>query len=157
MRILRKRHADGIRAHARDVTLAIHCEMIPFRERLKYAVHSLQKIVAMRLDLEAHEVGAQQSIDKFALPRTDAKDFRIWPWNVPKDRNARVGPRFLDHPGKQREVIILREKNRRFRALHFLQNGVGKPAIDLLIVQPVLGPENRSRMRDMAQRPETFI
>jgi len=49
---------------------------------------------------------------------------------VPKNRNARVGPCFLDHPRKQREVIILREKNRRFHALHFLQNDIGKSAID---------------------------
>ena len=157
MRILRKRHADGIRAHPRDVALAIDRETIPFRERLDRAVHGFQEIVAVRLDLEANEVGAQQTIDKLALPRADAKGFRIRPWNVPKDRNPRVGPRFLNHPRKQREVIILREKNRRFGALHFLQNGVREAAIDFLVLQPVLGPENRSRMRDMAQRPETFI
>src|SRR5256885_13001121 len=70
--ILRKRHADRIWAHARDVTLSIHCETIPFGDRLEYPIHGLQKIVAVRLNLQAHEVGAQQSIDKLALPRTNA-------------------------------------------------------------------------------------
>src|ERR1700730_8818934 len=157
MRILRKRHADGIRAHPSDVALAIDCETIPFRERLDRTVHGFQKIVTVRLDLEANEVGAQQTIDKFALPRADAKNFRIRPRNVPKNRNTRVGPRFLDHPRKQREVIILREKNRRFRALHFLQNDVRKSAIDFLILYPVLGPADWARMRDMAQRPESLV
>ena len=110
--ILRKRHADRIWAHARDVTLSIHCETIPFGDRLQYPIHGLQKIVAVRLNLQAHEVGAQQSIDKLALPRTNAKDLRIGPRNVPKNRHPRVRPRFLDHPRKQREMIILREKNR---------------------------------------------
>src|ERR1700693_1620016 len=54
MRILRKRHADRIRVHPRDVALAIDCETIPFRERFDRTVHGFQEIVAMRLNLDAN-------------------------------------------------------------------------------------------------------
>jgi len=40
------------------VALAIDCETIPFRERFDRTVHGFQKIVTVRLDLEANEVGA---------------------------------------------------------------------------------------------------
>src|SRR5260370_27096493 len=157
VRILRKRHADGIGAHPRDVALPVHGEAVPLRKRFERAVHRLQKIVAVRLNMKADEISAEATIDELALPRTDPKNLRVRPANMPQDRHSGVGPRVLDHPRQQREVIILREKNRRFGALHFLQNDVRKPAIDFLILQPVLWTKDPARVRNGRERPQPFI
>jgi len=52
--MFRKRHADRIRPHAREVALAIDGEAVPFRERFQGAVHGLQKIVAVRLNVKSN-------------------------------------------------------------------------------------------------------
>ena len=54
-------------------------------------------------------------------------------------------------------MIVLREKHRGFGAFHFLQDGVGKAAVHLLVVEPVLGPKYRTGMRDVTQRPKTLV
>src|SRR5438874_2629121 len=51
----------------------------------------------------------------------------------------------------------LREEYRRFGALHFLQNSVRKPPVDFVILQPVLGTKNGSRVRNVRERPQSFI
>ena len=66
----------------------------------------------MRLDVEAHQVGAQQTFQELALPRADAERFRIRPGNVPENRDARIGPRFLDEPRHQSEVVVLDQHHR---------------------------------------------
>src|SRR5690348_2397863 len=54
-------------------------------------------------------------------------------------------------------MVVLNEQDRVLRSLHFLQDGPGKLAVHLLIVLPIAGPEERTRVRDVAQRPETFV
>src|SRR5438094_3081214 len=81
----------------------------------------------------------------------------VWPGNVPEDRHSGVGPRVLDHSRKQREVIILREEYRRFGALHFFQNDIRKPPVDSLILHPVLRTKDGTRMRNVRERPQSFI
>ena len=120
--IFLERHADGIGPHPRQMTLAIDLEAIPCGERFDGAIDARQKIVAMRLDVEADQVGAQQPVNQIARPRADAEDFRIGPGNMPEDGDTRVRPRFLDHARQQREVIVLRENDRRLDAFHFLQH-----------------------------------
>src|SRR5260370_42021922 len=88
----RKRYADRIGPYARDVPLPVYGEAVPLRERFDRAVHGLQKIVAVRLNVKANEIGAEKTIDQLALPRTDSKNFRVRPGNVPEDRHARVRP-----------------------------------------------------------------
>src|SRR5713226_6670701 len=110
--VFRERHANGIRAHARNVALAVHGEAVPFRESFDPTVHRLQEIVAMRLYLETNQVRAKQPVDYFALPRANSKHFRIRPRNVPEDSHPRIRSRFLDHPRQQCKVIILRQNDR---------------------------------------------
>src|SRR5712691_2967783 len=76
---------------------------------------------------------------------------------MPEDRHSGVGPGVLYHSRQQREVVILREKNRRFDALHFLQNGIGKPPVDSLVLQPILGTKDGTRMRNVRERPQSFV
>ena len=104
----------------------------------------------MRLNVESDEVSSQKTVDEFALPRTDAEGFRIGPGNVPEDGDTRVRPRFFDHSWEQREVIVLHEKDGRFGAFHFREDGIGKPAVNLLVLKPVLRPKYGTRMRDVA-------
>jgi len=139
------------------VPLPAHREPVPLRNSLQRAVHGFQKIVAVRLNVKSDQVRPQQPVHELTLPGANAKHFRVRPRNVPENRDARIGPRLLYHPREQCEVIILRQQNRRFRPLHFLQDRVGKPPVDFLILQPVFRPENRPRMRDVAERPQPFV
>src|SRR5579859_3914041 len=40
---------------------------------------------------------------------------------------------------------------------HFLQNRVGETLVDELVLQPVFGTENRTRMGDVTKRPKPFV
>ena len=60
--------------------------------------------------------------DEFALPRTDAERFGIGPGDVPENRHARVGPRFLDHARQQREMVILHQNERVLDAFDLCQH-----------------------------------
>src|ERR1700731_1923039 len=111
MSILLKTNADGIGAHASQVSLAIDGEAVPFGERFDGAIHGGEKIVTVRLNVKADEVGAKQSVDQFALPGADAEDFGIRPGNMPENCDASVRAGFLDHAGKQSEMIILPQHN----------------------------------------------
>ena len=132
----------------------VHGKAVPLRQRFHGVVHGLQKIIAVRLNVESDQVRAQQAVHQFPLPRANPEHFRVRPRNVPENRHARVRPRFLHHSRQQGEVIVLREKNRRFRALHFLQHHVRESPVNSLVLNPILGTENRPRVRDVAQRPE---
>ena len=102
-----KSNADRIGTHASDVPLAVHREAVPFREGFDGAIDGGKKIVAVGLNVKTDEIGAEQPVDQFALPGADAEDFGIRPGDVPEDGDASVGARFLDHAGKQGEMIIL--------------------------------------------------
>src|SRR6267378_4533947 len=111
----------------------------------------------MSLNVETDEIGAQKAVHEFALPWANAKHFRIGPRNVPEDGHAGVGARFLDHAGKEREVIVLCEKYRGLGALHLLENDVGKTTIDFLILHPVVRAKDGAGVRDVAERPKPFV
>ena len=83
-------HADRERPDQREVAVAVDREALPIDARFQRAVHGLQKVVAVRLDVEADQVGAQQAVEQFALPRADAEGLRIRPGDVPEDGDARI-------------------------------------------------------------------
>ena len=68
-----------------------------------------EKVVAVRLNVKADQVGAEQPVQQFALPGADPEGLGIRPGNMPENRHARVGALFLDHRGKQREVVVLHQ------------------------------------------------
>src|SRR6266436_6941176 len=111
MAVFLKGNTYRIRADASQMALAIHGEAVPFGEGFHGAIYCGKKIIAVGLNVKADEVGAQQTVDQFALPGADAENFRIRPGNVPEDGDAGIGARFLDHAGKQREMIILDQRS----------------------------------------------
>src|SRR5262249_41658205 len=121
------------------------------------AIHRIQKIVAVRLHVEPNQVRAEQPVDQLALPRTNRERLRIRPRDVPENRDPSVRTRFLDHPWRESEVIILHEDHRIRLTRSLFKKCFGEAAIHGLILVPILGAENRTSMRDMAQRPQTFI
>src|SRR5208282_2696499 len=145
----RKGNADGIGANPGGVALAVDREAIPFGECFQRAVHRLQEVVAMRLNVKTDQVSAKEAVDEFALPRTNTEHFGIGPGDMPKNGHGGIGARFLDHPREKGKVIILGEKNGRLSSRHFLKDGIGKAAIDLLILEPVVKAECRAGVRDV--------
>src|SRR5262249_31402883 len=94
---------------------------------------------------------------QFSLPGADPKCFRVWPWYVPEDRNAGVGPILLDQSRQKCEVIILHQDGRFAQPTYLVQHHFGELAIDRLILLPVTRSEYGTGMRDVAQRPHPFI
>ncbi|OQA40879.1 MAG: hypothetical protein BWY49_00630 [Candidatus Omnitrophica bacterium ADurb.Bin314] len=106
--------------------------------------------------METDEITSEHPLENLFLPRADPERLGVGPRDMPKKGDLRVGPFFLNHPRQQREVIVLNEKHR-WLIPKLLQKGVRKFPINLLIVVPVLDPENGANMADMAERPEPFV
>ena len=148
--ILAEGHADGERMHLREMTAAIYREMLAVDPRLQRAIHGFQKIVAVRLNMEADQVRAQQAIQQLALPGADAEGLRIRPGDVPEDSDPGIRPRFLDHAGHQGEVIILHQYGGILFVRRLLDKSVGKAPVDLVVGFPILLAKDGTRMRDVA-------
>src|SRR6202158_3987260 len=131
--------------------------MIPIDSGLHDPIGSLKKVGAVRLDMKPDEIGSQEPIHQFALPWTNPKRFLIGPWNVPENRYPGVRPFLFYHSGQQREMIILHQNDRLLTIFHFFQEGVSKLAIHRLILLPVARPKNRTRVRDVTERPQPLI
>ena len=67
------------------------------------------------------------------------------------------GPLLLDHARQQREMIILHQHDGFFLALHLLEQGVGEFPVHGAVMLPILGAEDRPRVGDVAERPESFV
>ena len=80
------------------MALTVYGEAVPLRERFQRAVYGLQEIVAVRLNVKADQIRAEEAVDQLPLPGADSENLRIWPGNMPENRHSRVGPRVLDHP-----------------------------------------------------------
>src|SRR5271167_3305371 len=107
--------------------------------------------------MEADQVRTQQAVQKFALPWADRKCFRIWPWDVPEYCHAGVGPLLLDHPRQKSEVVILHQDYGLLGPGHFLQRGIGKLAIHLLVVLPIRSSKDWAGVRDVTERPQSLV
>ena len=90
----------------------------PVNPALEGAINGLQKVVAVRLDVETDEVSSEQAFEQLRLPRAYAKCFRIRPRDVPEDGYTRIGPFLLDQLREQCEVVILHQ-----------DHGLGRPSI----------------------------
>ena len=111
----------------------------------------------MRLRVKTNQVRPQQSVNQLTLPGTNSEHFRIRPRNMPENCYARIRTGFLHHSRQEREVIILRQQDGRFRAFHFIEHRIGKVPVGLLVTQPVVGTKNGACMRDMAKGPQSFV
>src|SRR5260370_40222330 len=97
-------HADRKRPDEREMAALVDGEPFPLDARLQRTIDGIQEVVAMRLNVKADEIRAQQSFQQFALPRTDPEPFRIRPGDVPEDGHARVRTLLFDQARDQREV-----------------------------------------------------
>ena len=106
---LRQRHADRMRPDHGGVVPAIDRVALPFDPAFEEPVDRLQEVGAVRLDVKADQVGAEQPVEELALPRTNAKRLRIGPGNVPEHGDSRVGALCFDQRRQQRKVIVLHQ------------------------------------------------
>ena len=139
------------------MVIPIDCKTVPLDAGFKGLIHRLQKIIAMRLDMEADQIGAQQSVQEFPLPGADPEGFRVGPGNMPEDCDPRVGPLRFYEPGQQREMIILNQNERLLRIFDFLQHGLREFLIYTLVMFPVPGPKHGPCMSDMTERPNSLV
>ena len=149
--------ADGKRLHERAVAVAGDREMLAVDTAFERAIHGLQEIVAVRLDVEADQIRAEQAIQQLALPGADAEGFRIGPGDVPEDGHARIRTALLDHLREQREMVVLHEHDRAFFVRDFLEHGIGEMFVDGTIGFPVAGAEDGACVGDVAQGPQAFV
>ncbi len=132
-------------------------EALPFDAGFKKAIHGVQKVAAMRLNVEADEIGSEQPVEQFLPPRADAERLRVGPRDVPEDGHAGVGSLGLDERRQPREVVVLDEQQWLLDIGDFVEDGVGELLIHALVVMPVARPKHRARVRDMTERPKTFV
>src|SRR6478609_8302651 len=95
----------------------------PVNPALECAVHGLQKIVAVRLHVEADQIGSEQAFEQLRLPWANAKCFRIWPRDVPENGYTRIRPFLLDQLREQCEVVILQQDHGLREAVDLFQDG----------------------------------
>ncbi len=62
----------------------------------------------------------------------------------------------MDHPGREREVIVLHEDDR-IGPLDLLADGLCEPPVHALVLQPVRRAELRPRVRVVTERPEALV
>ena len=106
---------------------------------------------------EADQIGAQQALQQFALPRTNAEGLRVRPRDMPENGHARVWAPLFDHARQQGEMIILDQHDRICFAGDFVEHGSGEFLVDSLIGFPIGCTERRPRVRDMTEWPQAFI
>ena len=54
-------------------------------------------------------------------------------------------------------MIILNQHEWLLRAFDLFENGLRKFLIHALVILPIAGAKNGTRMRDMAERPDSFV
>ena len=85
------------------------------------------------------------------------EDFSIRPRDVPELGHHHVFlAGVLEHPGQQAEVVVLNEHKSRLIP-GFIENGIGKDAVDLAVTPPVAVTKAGTMESKMAERPETLV
>ena len=151
------RDADGERLYQRQMPFAQNTEALAVDARLESAIDRIQEIVAMALDVESDQVGAEQSVEQLALPGANAERLGIGPGDVPEDGDAGIRAPLLDHPRQERKVIVLDEHHGRFFLGDFLEHGIGELAVHHPVGFPVVNAKDRPRVRDVTERPQALI
>jgi len=127
--------------------------MIPVNASLKHTIYGAHEIVAVSLDMKSDEICTQQPIQQILLPRAYAEGVRIGPGYMPEDGDSGVRHPFLDHAGKQREVVILDEDDRTAFGGDLLRKRIGESSVDLLVELPIRHAKDRAHVCHMTQRP----
>ncbi len=150
-------HADRKRLHRRDVLAAGDREALPVDAGLDRALHRVQKVVAVVLGVEADDVGPQHPQQQIVLPRADREGLEVRPRDVPEDGGARIGALALDETRQQREVVVLDQHHGRLGARDLLEDRGRELLVDRAVLRPVLRPEERTVVHDVAERPQPLV
>ena len=130
--------------------------LLAINARFQITVHRIQKIVAMELRVETNDTAAQQPLQNFVAPGTNSHALGVGPRDVPEDDDGRGRKTLANHRRRQGEVIVLHQNNGILR-VDFAAHRVGELLIDGAVLPPVLGAEDWSRVRVMAERPQPFV
>ncbi len=115
-----------------------------------------RKLLQWILDVEAEQVVAEQPVQDVLAPRADAEHFAVRPRNVPELAHHGIRPRFLHEPRQQREVVVLHEDDRA-RIADLVDHRIGEAAIDALRTAASRLVELRTRVGDVAERPQRVV
>jgi hypothetical protein len=149
-------HADRKRPHQRAVAAQLDREVVPVEPRFEHAIDGVEEIVAVLLQVKAEQVGAEHAVEDLRTPRADAKRLGIGPRDVPEQADAQIGTPFLDEARHQRQLVVLHQHHR-LAAADLVQHRLGEAPVDLAIVFPVGGAEQRAFVRQVAQRPQALV
>ena len=148
--------ADRLRPHQRGLAAARDGGTVHLDARLQGAVHRLQEVHAVILDVKRQNIIAEEAVEDLFLPRADAEHLAVGPRDVPEVEDDQVRPGLAEHPRQQGEVVVLHEDHGRL-AVHLFQHGVGELAVDAAVMLPVGGVEARGGAGDVAQRPQGVV
>src|SRR5260370_40612808 len=139
------------------MTGAFAGETFAIDARFHNPIGCLEEVIAVRLYVETNQVGAQESVHEFSLPRANAECLLVGPRNVPENCHPSIASSLFDKPGQQREMVVLHQNDRVKRTFHLFDDSVSELVVDSLVVFPIIGPEDRPGVRDVAERPKPLI
>src|SRR5580658_3632657 len=79
------RHANGDRTNQGVVAVPVDGEVLALNAGFERAVNGIEKVIAMRLQMEADQISAQQPVQQLTLPWADAEGLWIRPGDVPEN------------------------------------------------------------------------
>ena len=132
-------------------------KVLPKNSGFQNVINSFKKMITMILSMKSDQISSQHTNEYFPLPWTNAKGFRVRPWDMPENCNFSVWFFTFNQLGKQREMKILYQNKWLLFISCFLQDYFCKILIYFFIILPIIISEYWTRMRNMAKRPQTFI
>src|SRR5260370_14399863 len=139
------------------MSVTVYGETFAMDARFHNPIGCLEEVIAVRLYVETDQVGAQESIHEFSLPRANAECLLVGPRNVPENCHPSIASSLFDKPGQQREMVVLHQNDRVNRAFHLFYASVTELVVVSLVMLPIIGPEDRPGVRDVAERPKPLI
>src|SRR5260370_1312148 len=139
------------------MTVALYGETFAIDARFHNSIGGLEEVITVRLYVEPDQVGAQESVHEFSLPRANAECLLVGPRNVPENCHPSIASSLFDKPGQQREMVVLHQNDRVKRTFHLFDDSVSELVVDSLVVFPIIGPEEGGGGRDVAERQKPLM
>lgn len=99
---------------------------------------------------------AQHSVDQFFVRGADTQSFGIGPGTVPEHDGCGPGKPRVIQPKSVREAVVLHQDDRVFG----VDLAIERPhelRLDGLVLTPIVGPEHRPIVGDVAEGPEPLV
>ena len=147
-------HADGHRADGHGAAPDLEPAAGPPRAEL--GPRRGQEVAPVALELEREEVAVGQPLEDLAAIGADAQLVGVGERDVPEQGDPRSRPELPQEPRHQGQVVVLHE-DRGGDVRQLGVDGVGEAAVHALVDPPVLGPEHRLDVGDVAERPQPLV